>query len=280
MKLIADSGSTSTHWALIFPNGEQKEIFTKGINPFLQTEDEIFNLLKLEFNYSIKDKIDIYFYGAGCANIEKNSIVENGLLKYFPDANVVVNSDMMGACRAMLKNSEGIISILGTGSNSCFYDGEKIVKNVSPLGFILGDEGSGAYLGRKLLSDILKNQLSKEIQNLFFEKYNTSQAEIQENVYKKAFPNRYMAGYTRFLAENIKLNEIENIVIEGFSEFIKRNILQYENSRNYPLNFVGSVAYIFKDQLKTVVESFGFKIGKIVQNPIEDLIEYHLDIEK
>ncbi len=276
MKLIADSGSTSTHWMLIYPNDEQKEIFTKGINPFLQTDIEIYDLIKTEFNHSINDKIQIFFYGAGCANIEKNSIVERALLKYFPNAKVLVDSDMMGACRALLKDSKGIVSILGTGSNSCFYNGSMIEKNVSPLGYILGDEGSGAYLGRKLLSDILKNQLSREIQALFFNKYNTTQAEIQENVYKKPFPNRYMAGFTRFLSENITYTEIENIVKSGFAEFIKRNILQYEDSHNYPLSFVGSVAYIFENQLKEVAENLGYTIGKIVQNPMDDLVDYHL----
>lgn len=277
MRLIADSGSTSTHWVLIDSNNQQKEIYTKGINPFLQNEDDIYNLLKAEFDYTIKENINIYFFGAGCANAEKNSIVEKALLRYFPKAKVFVDSDLMGACKALLKNSEGIVSILGTGSNSCYYDGERIVKNISPLGFILGDEGSGAYLGRKLLSDILKNQLSKEVQNLFFEKYKTTQAEIQENVYKKPFPNRYMASFTVFLSENIGNEELQNIVKDGFREFIRRNIFQYPESKNLPLNFVGSIAFAFEPQLREVIEEMGCSLGAIVQSPMNGLVDYYLE---
>lgn len=277
MKLIADSGSTSTHWVLIDSNNQQKEIFTKGINPFLQNEDEIYNLLKAEFDYTITDDVEIFFFGAGCANAEKNSIVEKALLRYFPNANILVDSDLMGACKSVLKNSEGIVSILGTGSNSCYYDGERIVKNISPLGFILGDEGSGAYLGRKLLSDILKNQLSKEVQNLFFEKYKTTQTEIQENVYKKPFPNRYMASFTVFLSENIVNKELQSIVKDGFREFIRRNIFQYPESKKLRLNFVGSIAFAFEPQLREVIEEMDCSVGAIVQNPMSGLVDYYLE---
>nr|WP_321450688.1 ATPase [uncultured Carboxylicivirga sp.] len=278
MILIADSGSTKTEWRLISNDHSTIETcFTKGINPFYQSTEDI--IISIEESSTLKDIHPefIYFYGAGCANAEKNLIVENALKSFFKAEKILVDSDLTGAARSLCQNKEGIACILGTGSNSCHYDGEKITSNVSPLGFIIGDEGSGAVLGKKLLGDILKNQLPKELIDLFFNTYQTDRAEILDYIYKKPFPNRYLAQYTKFLSQNIRNDELQNLVIQSFKEFIQRNLLQYNNINHLPIHFTGSIAFYFKDQLIEALSSFDLKPGTICQSPMEGLILHHQD---
>nr|WP_319399783.1 BadF/BadG/BcrA/BcrD ATPase family protein [uncultured Carboxylicivirga sp.] len=278
MILIADSGSTKTEWRLI--SNDQLTIetcFTKGINPFYQSTEDIILSLKESSTLKAIHPERIYFYGAGCANTEKNLIVEDALKSFFRAEKILVDSDLTGAARSLCQNDEGIACILGTGSNSCHYDGEKITSNVSPLGFIIGDEGSGAVLGKKLLGDILKNQLPNDLIDFFFNTYQTDRAEILDHIYKKPFPNRYLAQYTKFLSENIKNEELQILVIDSFKEFIQRNLLQYNNIAQRPIHFTGSIAFYFKEQLKDALSSFDLKPGTICQSPMEGLIRYHLE---
>lgn len=282
MRLIADSGSTKTMWALLdLKTSQVQQVQTSGINPFLQTEEEISSILEKEFSMKIREDLPIYFYGAGCANPEKKDVVRRALQRTLKSDDIYVDSDLMCAAKSLLGSSPGIAAILGTGSNSCYYDGKDIVSNVSPLGYVLGDEGSGAVIGKKLLGDILKRQLPDNVYQLFFDTYKTTPAEILDKVYKQPFPNRYMAGFTRFISENIQEESLSNLIKSSFSEFFIRNVRQYEQSSELSVNFIGSIAYVFQSQLKEVAAALGYKVGVIAKDPMEGLINYHLkNIEK
>jgi len=277
MILIADSGSTKTDWRLISEKEEVKSVSTPGINPFYQTEEEIENqistLLYPELmGFSVKK---IFFYGAGCAFEDKKQIVKNAISVSFPKAQIEIESDLLAAARGLFLKEKGIACILGTGSNSCFYDGKNIIHNVSPLGFILGDEGSGAVLGKKFAVDCLKNQLPEKLKDKFLKQYDLTPAQIIESVYKKPFPNRFLAQFTRFLSENIAEPSIYNIVFDSFTEFFTRNIMQYNNYKDYPVCFIGSIAYYFKDVLEVAANELDIQIGIIYQSPMPGLIKYH-----
>jgi N-acetylglucosamine kinase-like BadF-type ATPase len=274
MILIADSGTTKTEWRLITEGGSSETIITSGINPFYQDATNISILLQNEFT-SVRKFRSIYFYGAGCINEEKQNIVKAALLQVFETEQLFIGSDLLAAARSLCQNKQGVACILGTGSNSCFYDGNNIISNVSPLGFILGDEGSGAVLGKKLIGDILKKQLPQSLITDFFATYPTNAAEILENVYKKPFPSRYLASFTRFLSKNIKHPEIEQIVLSNFREFITRNLLNYPQCHHTAIHFTGSIAFFFEPQLRKVIEEQNLTIGKIEHAPMSGLISYH-----
>src|SRR5690606_5294413 len=277
MILIADSGSTHTTWALV--DRDSSDVLyceTPGINPYYQDEDEIVAVLSDEFSMDINQVRKIYFYGAGCANPEKCALVGRALMRFFGICEIDVQSDLMAAARALLGRGSGIAAILGTGSNSCYYDGQKIVSNVPPLGFILGDEGSGAVLGRTLVGDILKKQVPEQICSRFFERYQLSAADILERVYRHPFPNRFLAGFTHFIADNIEEEAMSDLVRKAFAAFFVRNITLYPEATGLPVNFVGSVAYEFRELLKEAAAITGFGVGQIMRSPVAGLIRYHL----
>ena len=280
MILIADSGSTKTHWCIAENSVAVKHVYTKGINPFYQTQEEIRQEIQMHLMPELVDFSfnQIYFYGAGCSFPEKKLLVNNALGYFFKDTMIEVQSDLLAAARSLFGREKGIACILGTGSNSCYYDGRDIIDNVSPLGFILGDEGSGAVLGKTLVADILKNQLALELRTKFLTQYNTSPAEILENVYKKSFPNRFLATFSKFLYENIENPSIYNIVYNSFSTFVKRNLLQYDIEHS-KVSFIGSVGYYFKDILTKVAKENKIQIDKVVQSPMEGLLNYHKDLQ-
>lgn len=275
MILIADSGSTKTDWCLVDNGVLVKQIFTKGTNPFFQTEDEISaevseNLLP----YLNTAKVDaVWFYGAGCAFPEKNEIVRAAIARHL-DVPIEVGSDLLGAARGLCGRQPGIACILGTGSNSCFYDGKEIVSNVSPLGFILGDEGSGAVLGKMLVGDVLKNQLPAALKEEFLSRYELTPAIILERVYKKPFPNRFLASLSPFLVEHLDVPEIHTLVLNGFKAFFDRNVKQYDY-KQYPVHLIGSLAYYYRSVLQEAAEQTGVRLGTIKQSPMEGLISYH-----
>jgi N-acetylglucosamine kinase-like BadF-type ATPase len=274
MILVADSGTTKTEWCIITDLGTTEIVVTSGINPFYQDAENISSILRKEFIQAKKFDA-IYFYGAGCINQEKQDIVKNALLQLFGTTNIFVGSDLLAAAHSLCQNEPGIVCILGTGSNSCYYNGSEIIANVSPLGFILGDEGSGAVLGKKLIGDILKKQLPLSLIYDFFETYHTTAAEIMENVYKKPFPSRYLANYTKFLSKNIQCDEIENIVLSGFREFVTRNLLFYPEIERTPIHFTGSIAFYFKAQLRKIIEEQHLILGNIECAPMKGLIKFH-----
>lgn len=276
MILIADSGSTKTNWCVTENSKVIKQIFTKGINPFYQTEEEITRELELSLIPFLKGiRIDqIYYYGTGCAFPDKIAMVSGALGWHFKNVSIEVQSDLLGAARSLFLDKKGIACILGTGSNSCLYDGRQIIENISPLGFILGDEGSGAVLGKTLLADCLKNQLPATLKDKLMSTYELSPQIILENVYKLPFPNRFLAKFTPFLLENIQEPSIYKIVYDSFDAFFVRNVMQYP-LENLQVGFVGSIAHYFRDVLETVALKRGITISQVVQNPMEGLVEYH-----
>lgn len=275
MHLIADSGSTKTNWSLTDGISVIKDIYTLGINPFYQDEVAISaeiekSLLPYIVNYNISN---ITFYGAGCSFPEKKAIVAKALGMHFTDISIEVQSDLLGAARSLFGKNEGIACILGTGSNSCYYDGNSIVDNISPLGFILGDEGSGAVLSKILVADCLKKQLPEHICKQFMQKFELTPAILLENVYKKPFPNRYLAQFTPFISENIEEPSIQKIAYNGFESFFQRNISHYPKDKQ--IGFVGSVAHHLSKVLHKVANDLNYEISTIVKNPMEGLVRYH-----
>lgn len=275
--LIADSGSTKTDWALLENDKAVKTLRTAGMNPFQMSEEEIANEVKEHLANELPTTTidELHFYGAGCTK-EKQPIVERALRASLTiTGECEVASDMLGAARGICGHKPGIACILGTGSNSCAYDGKYITKNVSPLGFILGDEGSGAVLGKLLVGDVLKNQLPKAICDRFFEKYKMTSAEIIDRVYRKPKPNTFLASFVPFLEENIQEPQIYSLIKESFRSFLRRNVMQYDGWDTLPIGFNGSIAAIYRKPLQEVLNEEGMHLGRIIQVPMQALEEYH-----
>ncbi len=279
MILLADSGSTKTDWGLVENGKLVKRLRTSGMNPFQMSEEAITEEIKTHLVPELPGTVldEVHFYGAGCTK-EKQPIVERALR-----ANLTINgecevaSDMLGAARGICGHKPGIACILGTGSNSCSYDGKNLVKNVSPLGFILGDEGSGAVLGKLLVGDVLKNQMPEAIIKRFFEKYKLTSADIIDRVYRQPKPNTFLASFVPFLEENIDEPKIYNLVKESFRSFLRRNVMQYDGWQTLPIGFNGSIAKIYKKPLLEALEEEGMHLGRIIQAPMEAMVEYHVE---
>lgn len=281
MKLIAESGSTRTEWALVEDNHLVQRVFTEGLNPFFQTRREISRSVRLELPESFfKKKLDqVYYYGAGCSSYEKKNILGASLVAQFKTP-IQVESDLLAAARGLFKCEAGIACILGTGSNSCFYDGKIIVKNVKAAGYILGDEGSGAVLGKLFLADLLKGLAPKELANEFHEKFRISVNDVMESVYNLPFPNRFLGTIAYFLGDYMDNEYVYNLLTNNLRSFFNRNVCQYDYI-NYPIRFVGSLAYAYPDILQEVAQEFGVEIDVIEETPMNGLIEFHsMNIEE
>lgn len=278
MILIADSGSTKTAWCLLSGNQRVKDITTKGINPFYQTEEEIEAELKNTLCQEIggENKINsVYFYGAGCADSQINNKLAKTLQQVLKSDKAEVSSDMLGAARGIFKHQKGIACIMGTGSNSAYYDGNEIVKSIPAGGFIIGDEGSGAVLGKTLIADYIKNQMPENILAEFKKFYNGTYLDVVNHVYKQPFPNRWLANFTKFMYEKREDDYIHNMIVNSFTLFFNRNIKQFDSWKNMEVGFVGSIAYYFEKELKEAAQKCEITVSEIYQNPIEGLIEYH-----
>ncbi len=276
MILIADSGSTKTSWYFSKGENHSEYISTSGINPFFRTTEDIIEELEKDLIPKIdSSNLDIYFYGAGIINDKKGEVVKLALKQLFPSAKIEVKSDLLAAARATLGDKKGIACILGTGSNSCLYDGREIVEHISPLGFILGDEGSGAVLGRKLLGDYLKGIMPENLTVKFKNKFQISYSDFLDSVYKKERPNKFLAQLTPFLYENIDDVYCSKLVENAFDSFVGRNVKQYTDFAGLEINFIGSVAYYFKQQLQIVLNENKLKLGRIVKEPLQGLAEFH-----
>lgn len=275
MKIIAESSSTRTEWALVDGSSIVEHAFTEGLNPFFQTRREISHSIRLELpDAFFKRRWEhVFFYGAGCTSAEKKKIVSASLVAQFKTP-VTVESDLLGAARGLLINEPGLACIIGTGSNSCLYDGNDIEKNVRSLGFILGDEGSGAALGRIFVSDCLKNIAPVELREEFYEKFRVTVDDIMDVVYTNASPNRSLSTYSFFLSEHLDNNYVYDLVYNEIMRFFVRNISQYDY-HSYPISFVGAVACIYSEILKAVAADFGVTIKKIVRCSMPGLVEYH-----
>ena len=276
VRLIADSGATKAEWILI-NNGKKKTIFTQGISPYFLNTEQIAALVQTELCSKLKNITveEIYYYGTGCANPENVKSIKKALRKVFPLANIDVHTDLMAAARAVCGHEKGIACILGTGSNSCYYDGRTIKKNSPGIGYVLGDEGSGAYLGKKVIQYYLYNTFDEDLRARFDAKFVTNKVEILDNVYKKPLPNRYLAGFTMFLAENRGHYMIENIIEDGLNDFFFQHLCKYSEVWKYPVSFVGSVADGFKDVVQQLCNSYEFELRTILKNPMQGLVKYH-----
>lgn len=271
--LVVDSGSTKSIWSLL-KDGQQVTIETEGINPYYQSEEAIYAIL----NDSVKGKIKpggieaCYFYGAGCTHARYSGKVKRSIKKVFDVNHIRVNGDLLGAARAACQQESGVIAILGTGSISGFYDGEDIVNKVPALGYVLGDEGSGTFLGKLFLKKYLRGDFSLELmQKLKF--LGIEEHEVIEKVYTKPFPNRYLAGYVKKINALWEEEELLEIVYEGFRAFFEQHMLHYEESDD--LYVIGSVGWRFKEQLQAISEEYNINVKKVLKNPIEGLIQYH-----
>ena len=274
MILIADSGSTKTDWCLADPHSTT--VFrTQGLNPFFLSSDEIAEIVSKDLLPQLPqvEVTEVYFYGAGCTP-EKAPIIVDALTRHF-HCEVHAHSDMLGAARALCGNQPGIACILGTGANSCLYDGRDICANVSPLGYILGDEGSGAVIGKIFVGDLLKNQLSEGLKEKFLSEYDLDLATIIDRVYRQPLPNRFLASFAPFIRKHLDVPEVRALVLNAFDSFIRRNVLQYEGASELPIHFVGSIARHFEEVLAEAVRSSRLTMGRILTAPVEGLREYH-----
>jgi N-acetylglucosamine kinase-like BadF-type ATPase len=274
--LIADSGSTKCEWCLL--TGNKKEVvITQGLSPYFLNGSQIETVIRNELLPALKKPLVdvVYFYGTGCLNPANAKIVQKSIKNVFKNSKVNVTHDLMGIARASCGSTKGIACILGTGSNSSYFDGRKIVKNSPGLGYVLGDEGSGAYLGKKVIQYYLYRTFDEDLRFKFDLKYNTTAEEILENVYKKPLPNRYLASFTLFLSENRGHYMIENILEDGLNDFFYSHLCKYGESWKLPIHFVGGVAFGFADVIRELCNNYEFTLGKILKNPMEGLIEYH-----
>ena len=280
MRLIADSGSTKTDWCLSSPfkgDGRGSVFSTQGINPFHQSETTIHDILSNELVPQLPQQAvvdEICFYGAGCTK-EKSVIVTEALNTVFPTATrIFVGSDILGAARALCQHEAGIACILGTGANSCLYDGTDIINNVSPLGYILGDEGSAAYIGKRLVGDILKCQFSPDVCQLFFDETHLDGPTIVNKVYREPMPNRFLGQTSQFCQHHRDNPEIHHFLLDCFTQFFVRNVKNYHRD-DLPIHFVGSIAMVYEAELREAAQALGLTVGRIIKAPLERLITYH-----
>jgi glucosamine kinase len=277
MILIADSGSTKTEWKILENGIAGNSYFSAGINPFFMNSSEIVENLRSEINELYGKKFSsIYFYGSGCNGEARNRTISQALSIFFDAGSIHPGSDLLGAARSLCQDEPGIACIMGTGSNSCYYDGTKIAANVAPLGYILGDEGGAAVLGRKLVSAVLKKQVSPEVVELFFEEYKLTPGEILENVYMKPFPNRFLGQFAKFINAHSDIAELKELVSTSFDDFIRRNILQYPQAKDLPVHFTGSIAFHFRHILGESLRNNRLTAGIITLSPMENLVKYHI----
>ena len=276
IQLIADSGSTKCEWCLI-NNGKKKTILTQGISPYFLDTNQIIELLQKELLPKLKNVeiSNIFFYGTGLSNVNNVKIVNAALKKLFKGAKIEINHDLLAAARALCGNKKGIACILGTGSNSCFFNGKKIVKNSPGLGYVLGDEGSGAYLGKKVLQYYLYQTFDEDLLSRFEKQFNTNKTEILDAVYKKPLANRYLATFNNFLVDNRGHYMVENIIEDALNDFFFTHLPKYTESWTLPINFVGSVAHGYKDVLKELCNVYELELGIILKKPMEGLINFH-----
>lgn len=275
MILIGESGSTKTDWVLIDKDNHKQFFKTQGLNPYFVKPEEFTACIQENIHTPGLQVDYIYFYGAGCGTDAKRTEVENNIKRVFPHAKIEVTHDMMAAARALCGHGKGTACILGTGSHACIYNGTEIVDEAVSLGFILGDEGSGAHMGKQLITAFLYNELPDDLLEKFIKDFPTDKATVLENIYRKPYPSRYLAGFVPFLVQYKEHQYIANLVNESFDLFITRHVKTLYNYADFPCHFVGSVAFMFEPELKKKLQQHGLKMGEIMNKPIDGLIRYH-----
>ncbi|WP_461450957.1 N-acetylglucosamine kinase [Mucilaginibacter sp.] len=279
MILVADSGSSKTDWLLAIPEQETKQYRTSGLNPYFLTEKEITKVLQEQIAELIaygSEISEIYFFGAGCSSPDRHEIVSNALSQFFPKAFISVDSDLYGSAYATCGHEKGICCVLGTGSNISFFDGEEIHAGKHGLGYVLGDEGSGTWFGKQLVTGFLYGVMPDEISDKFNTNFHLTREDVIKNVYQKPGGNSYLASFSKFLSEIRTTDYAQKILSDGFEEFIETNIKSFPEYHQYKSHFVGSIAHVFADELTAVCKANGVHIGKIIRQPIYDLMDFIL----
>jgi glucosamine kinase len=282
MLLIADSGSTKTSWRLVDENKKIYHFLTEGLNPYFKSQGEIVDEIKAslltDFPHDAQVK-QVFFYGAGCSSAEKCKLVQDALLQCFPGATTMVSHDILAAARASCGHAEGIVCILGTGSNSCSYDGNKIVNVIGGLGYILGDEGSGAHLGKQLLEAYLNRELPEDLKNEFDKMFHLTKEEIEKRVYEKPQANRFLASFSRFIGQHKQHPYFVKMIEYCLDLFLEKHVCRFPEYKKKPVHFVGSIAYHYSDFLQKASLKHDITIGKILPYPVEELTLYHLAVQ-
>ncbi|MFT4666888.1 MAG: glucosamine kinase [Polaribacter sp.] len=278
MIAIVDSGSTKADWHVLHKNGDIESESTTGFNPFFQDTQYIFNSLSQQLNgaHWMSQLTEVHYYGAGCSDDFRCEIVAEALRSLFPQASVHVEHDILASARATCGAKPGIACILGTGSNSCLYDGNKLIDNVTNLGYLLGDEGSGGHLGKKLLQGYFYRELPEDIKYDFETNFSIKGREFLNEVYGHEKPNVYLASFAKFISNHKEHFYIQNMVNQTFGEFLDRHVRKYQGHSNLPVHFVGSVAFHFKDILRIAMRERNLKMGIVIKKPINNLAQYHL----
>jgi glucosamine kinase len=280
MILVADSGSTKCDWILIDSQSNQHKTNSMGFNPFFHDADLVYSkLMENDLFIEYRNQVsEVYFYGAGCSSEARNRIIANGLKRVFSSADtVLVDHDLKGAALSTSQGDTGISCILGTGSNSCYFDGTQVIEKVPALGYILGDEGSGSYFGKILLSEWLYHRMPAELAEDFEKEYNLTKEGIFEAVHHKADPNVYLASFSPFISKHLDHPYFREMVYDGLDKFVNIHVLCYDNYKDVPVHFVGSIAYYFKEVLQKVALKYSFTVGKIEKRPVEPLAQYHIN---
>jgi N-acetylglucosamine kinase-like BadF-type ATPase len=276
MILIIESGSTKSDWVLL-NEGERTYFSTIGLNPYFHNEDDVEKAIRNNTElYALKDAVsEVYFYGAGCSADHLNAIIKSGIQRVYSHASVAVDHDLNACAYATYSGEPAISCIIGTGSNSCFFDGERISEKVPALGYILGDEGSGTYMGKRLLADYLYHRLPEEMATAFRIETGLDKDGIVNHVYKEPNANVYLASFVPFIQKFSETNYVKELVLNGFKQFLQIHVCCFDNYQDYPVHFVGSISRIFKNELEQACMHYNIKLGNIVQKPVDGLVQYH-----
>lgn len=275
MNLLADSGSTKTEWVLFDKSSKSMVFRTMGLNPYHNTDLQIHDEL-VQFKNSFENESfdNIYFYGSGCSGVQVERMTAI-FRKIFDNSKIVIESDILGASRALFGQNQGIASILGTGSNSVIYSDGKIQRGIESMGYLLGDEGSGSVLGRQILLAWLRGKFDDKLTEHFNEKYKITPAIIRENLYQKPFVNRFLASFSIFASDNMHDKAIRKILLKHFNSYFKYQLLKLNESNNYKIGIVGSIGFYFQEIILEIASIYNLDINKIIQSPIDDLIRFH-----
>lgn len=282
MLLIAESGATKTSWVLVHEDRIIRSFSSDGMSPVIHTQNQITHIIESQVvpQLGTVRPSQIAFYGTGVSSEDRVAVIKQSLQVFYPEAEMEVEHDLLAAARAAYEGEITIAAILGTGSNSCVYDGNAIIAHVPSLAYILGDEGSGAYMGKKLLRDFVYGKMPAHIHATFEKKYGIDKDIIIDHVYKKPDPSRWLASFSPFLEENINEAYCRSVVTESFRDFFNCHISSYGEYKTAPLNVIGSIGMYFREFLEQVCKEYGFTFGRIIQSPIEELVRYHIERNK
>jgi N-acetylglucosamine kinase-like BadF-type ATPase len=278
---MSDGVSTKTNWCLVNDEGKKVYFNTEGYNPYFVSSEYIIESLNsnLPSDLEKQELTEVNYYGAGCSTADKRKLVQDAMSKVFVNAKINIGHDLLAAARALLGRTEGFAAILGTGTNTCIYDGNDVVQNIDSGAYILGDEGSGCYIGKKLLVDYLRGYMPEAVRKNFWDTYHLTPDDVNEQVYSQPLANRFCAGFSKFVYDNnVHLEYTRNLVKTSFDDFFRNLVTHYPNYQNYTFNCIGSVGYNFRNVLEEVVTENGMKMGNIIRSPIDNLVKFHLEL--